>query len=156
LSCITVNNFKTLNKDPTNKFQKSIHKIVKECSSVIDKQQRQFLIQKKPSAPVLKAQLKLHKRGIPIRPVINNRTAPAYKLAKHLTKILNQHINLNNQYNLTNSTNLANDLIKLPVHDNYRIITFDVKDLYVNSPIDGTLNIIKTKLQQNNDTQTTY
>ena len=72
--------------------------------------------------------------------------APAYKLAKHLTKILNQHINLNNRYNLTNSTNLANDLIKLPVHDNYRMITFDIKDLYVNIPIDETLNIIKTKL----------
>ena len=62
----TAHNFNTLNKDPTNKFQKSIHKIVKECSSVIDKRQRQFIKQKKPSAPVLKAQLKLHKIGIPI------------------------------------------------------------------------------------------
>ena len=130
-SFITANNFNKLKKDPTNKFQNSIHKIVKECSSVIDKRQRQFLIQKNPSAPVLKAQLKLHKLGISIRPVINNITAPAYKLAKHLTKILNQHINLNNQYNITNSTNLANDLIKLPVHDNYRMIIFDIKDLYV-------------------------
>ena len=83
-SFITANNFNTLNKDPTNKFQKSIHKIVKERSSVIDKRQRQFLIQKKSSAPVLKAQLKLHKIGITVRPVINNRTAPAYKLAKQL------------------------------------------------------------------------
>jgi hypothetical protein len=155
-SFITANNFNTLNKDPANKFQKSIHKIVKECSSVIDKRQGQFLIQKKPSAPDLKAQLKLHKIGIPIRPVINNRTVPAYKLAKHLTKILNQHINLNNQYNITNSTKLANDLIKLPVHENYRMITFDIKDLYVNIPIDETLKIIKTKLQQNNETQTTH
>jgi hypothetical protein len=151
-SFITANNFNTLNKYPTNKFRKSIHKIVKECSSVIDKRQRQFLIQKKPSAPVFKAQLNLHK----IRPIINNITAPAYKLAKHLTKILNQNSNLNNQYNLTNSTNHANDLIKLPVHDNYRMITWDIKDLYVNIPIDKTLNIIKTKLQQSNDTQTTH
>ena len=36
-SFITANNFSTLNKDPTNKFQKSIYKIMKECSSVIDK-----------------------------------------------------------------------------------------------------------------------
>jgi hypothetical protein len=40
-----------------------------------------FLTQKKASPPTLKAQLKLHKTDIPIRPVINNRTAPAYKLA---------------------------------------------------------------------------
>jgi len=68
-------------------------------------------MQKTPSAPVLKAKIKLHKIGKPIRPVINNRTAPAYKLAKHLTKTLNQHINLNSRYNLTKSTKLANDLI---------------------------------------------
>jgi hypothetical protein len=70
-SFITANNFNTLNKDPTNKFQKSIHKIMKECSSVIDKRQRKFLIQKKPSAPVLKAKLKLHKIDITICPGIH-------------------------------------------------------------------------------------
>ena len=42
------------------------------------------------------------------------------------------------------------------IHDNYRMITFNIKDLYVNIPIDETLNTIKTKLQQNNDTQTTH
>jgi len=36
------------------------------------------------------------------------------------------------------------------------MVTFDIKYLYVNIPIDGTLNIIKIKLQQNNDTQTTH
>ena len=77
-SFITANNFNTVNKDPTIKFKKAVHKIMKECSSVIDKRQTKFLIQKKPSASVLKAQLKLHKTGIPICPVINNRTAPTY------------------------------------------------------------------------------
>jgi hypothetical protein len=33
------------------------------------------------------------------------------------------------------------------------LITFDIKDLYVNIPISETLNIVKTKLIQNNDTQ---
>jgi hypothetical protein len=37
---------------------------------------------KDPTPPTLKAQLKIHKPGIPIRPVVNNRTAPAYKDTK--------------------------------------------------------------------------
>jgi len=61
-----------------------------ECTLIIDKRQIKFLTQKKASPPTLKAQLKLHKTDIPFRPVINNRTAPACKLAKHLAKILNQ------------------------------------------------------------------
>ena len=67
---------------------------------------------KETNPPALKAQLKLHKKDIPIRLVINNRTAPAYKFAKYLTKALNHRINLNNHYNITNSINLANDLIR--------------------------------------------
>jgi len=33
------------------------------------------------------------------------------------------------------------------------LITFDIKDLYINIPVSETLNIVKTKLLQNNDTQ---
>ena len=37
------------------------------------------------------------------------------------------------------------------------MISFDIKDLYVNIPIDEILNIIKTKLlQDNNNIQITY
>jgi hypothetical protein len=83
---------------------------MQDCNLIIDKRRIKHLKQKKPAPPNLKAQLKLHKLDIPIRPVINNRTAPAYKLGKHLTKTLNQYITLHNQYVVTNSTNLDNDL----------------------------------------------
>jgi len=36
------------------------------------------------------------------------------------------------------------------------MVYFDIKDLYVSVPIDETLNIIKTKLLQSNNTQITY
>jgi hypothetical protein len=72
--------------------------------------------------------------------------ALSYKLVKHLAKILNQYITLNNYYNIINSTSLANDLTKLKIYENHKLITFDVKDLYVNIPIDETLTIIKSKL----------
>jgi hypothetical protein len=74
---LTTNNFNTLNLDSTNKFQKLINKTIQECNSIINKRQIKFLTEKKASPPVLKAQLKLHKTGIPIRPVIKNRTPPA-------------------------------------------------------------------------------
>ena len=149
-SFLSASNFNTLTKDPMQKFQKSIHKV---CNLIVDKCQIKHLVQKKPAPPNLKAQLKLHKTDIPIRPVINNKTAPAYKLAKYLNKILSQHITLHNQYVVTSSTNLANDLTRLEIHDNHCLMTFDIKNLYVNIPVSETLNIIKTKLLQNNDTQ---
>ena len=38
---------------------------------------------------------------------------------------------------------LGLDLTKLKIPDNHRMVTFDIKDLYVNIPIDETFNIIK-------------
>jgi len=116
-----------------------------QCHLIIDKRKIKYITQKKPAPPVLKAQLKLHK-GIPIKPVINNRTAPTYKLAKHMTKKLTQHIALNKQYNITNSTNLAKHLVKLEITDIHRLITFDINDLYVNIPIQETINIAQERM----------
>jgi hypothetical protein len=36
------------------------------------------------------------------------------------------------------------------------MITFDIKNLYVNIPIDETINLLKNKLLGNNKTQITY
>ena len=46
------------------------------------------------------AQLKLHKPGDPIRPVINNKNAPSYKIAKHINDKLNGYLCRNNHYNV--------------------------------------------------------
>ena len=44
---------------------------------IFNKEQIKHLTQINPMPPTLKAQLKLHKAGNPIRPVINNRSAPS-------------------------------------------------------------------------------
>ena len=38
-SFLLANNFNTLTKDPTDKFQKSIHKAMQDCNLIIDKRQ---------------------------------------------------------------------------------------------------------------------
>jgi hypothetical protein len=63
----------------------------------------------------MKAQLKLHKPHILARPEINNTQAPTYKVVKHLKKILDNFLTLNNYYNVTNST----DLVKLHFNENH-------------------------------------
>jgi len=97
-----------------------------------------------PNTQIMYLNYSVANLDIQIRPVINNRTSPAYKLTKHLAKILNQYIMLNNHYTVTNSTNLANDLTKLEIHKNHRMITLDIKDLYINIPIDETLTYVLT------------
>ena len=77
-----------MNKDPTEKFQKQIQKAVTQYTDIIEKTKHKYIINVKPSTPQLKANIKTHKEGMPIRPVINNINAPAYNLAKLLNKQL--------------------------------------------------------------------
>ena len=152
---LTDNNFQTLPNNPTNKDQIRIQKTAQQCNQIIPKQHIKYLTQKNPSPPTLNAQLKLHKPGAPIPPVVNNRTAPSYKLAKKLNDILNKHLILENHYTIRNSTNLAIDLVKLNINDNHKLITLDIKDLYVNIPLKETIDITRTQLLKYNNTQTT-
>ena len=41
------------------------------------------------------------------------------------------------------------------VNENHKMATFDIKDLYVNIPIDETLKITEQQLMKNNDKQKT-
>jgi hypothetical protein len=81
--------------------------------------------------------------------------APPYKIAKHLVKVLNKHITLNNQYNVRNSTSLAANLVKLNLSQYHQLITYDIKDFYINIPIEETLTITKSMLLKNNDAHVT-
>ena len=48
-----------------------------QCTGIIDKRKHKYIICMKPSTPQLKAHIKTHKEGMPIRPVVNNVNAPS-------------------------------------------------------------------------------
>jgi len=52
----------------------------------VEKQAYKYLIDIKPAAPKFNVYIKTHTDNEPIRPVINNKQAPSYKIANHLKK----------------------------------------------------------------------
>jgi hypothetical protein len=66
-------------------------------------------------------------------PVQTNTPAPC-QLFNYLLQIFEYQLLLPNTFVTYNSTQLANELIKLKITDTSRLITFDIKDLYVNIP----------------------
>jgi hypothetical protein len=102
-----------------------------------------YLMNIKPTAPHLNAYIKTHKQDRPIRPVINNIPAPSYKTAKFLNKKLQQLVNLPNTYATKNSHEVALDLHNIRTNENHKLITLDIKDLYVNLPVQGIIQTTK-------------
>ena len=109
---------------------------------------------KELTPPTLKAQLKIHKPGIPIRPVVNNRRAPTYKAPKKPKPYPKPTSPSRKTYTVENSTKLANDLIKITLKDSQRLITLDIKDVYVNIPIHEALMNTRAQLHKHDRTLT--
>jgi hypothetical protein len=96
---ISNNNFSTLNKDPTNTLQKEVRKTTTDCK-IIPKHNTWKLINMNPTPPRFHSLIKIHKVNMPIRPVINWKQAPVYKLAHHLANFLTTYIPLPNSFNI--------------------------------------------------------
>jgi len=148
---LTKNDINPTPKNPLNKDCKLIWDTLQQCNLIFSKNQIRKLTPKNPTPPRLNACLKIHKPNNPIWPIVNNKNAPTYKIAKKLNDILKQHLQLENQYHTLYSENWAHNISALKINNNHKMITYDIKDLYVNIPIEETLTITKQQLLKNND-----
>jgi hypothetical protein len=73
------------------------------------------------TAPNLHTTIKLHKQNTPIRPVINWKYSPAYNIAKFVSNILQETLNLLYTCNIKNYIKLINDLNNIPINENSRL-----------------------------------
>ena len=150
------NQFSTMDNDPTNAFQKEIRKVVSNCTTTIHKEEKWKYINLNQSAPSKKGLPKIYKTNSPIRPIINWQNAPAYKLAKLLSKLLQLYIPLPNVSNVRNSIQLMKDLKDISINKNTRLASFDIANMYSNVPTDESKSIIKfISSRQNTDDKLT-
>jgi hypothetical protein len=87
---ISTNKFNIVNSDPTNKFKTKIRTTIKESNYLIQQSQKWKYINLNSTAPIIKGLIKIHKPDHTIRPIVNWKNAPAYKLAKLFNNILNE------------------------------------------------------------------
>jgi ribosomal protein L4 len=107
---ITNNNFTLVPHDITKKLRRKVRRAINECTDIILKETRWKHISLNPSTPKIRGLIKIHKEDSPIRPIVNWRNVPAYKLARTLVKKIQTHIPLLYTFNIKNTTHLTNDL----------------------------------------------
>jgi hypothetical protein len=131
---IISNKLSITNKDLTNNFQKQIRHTVNNCPLIIPKDKKWLYTNLNPSAPAIRGLPKIHKTNIPIRPVINWKQAPAHKLAKFLSQLLQTHIPPPNTFNVKNSRHLMDELMEIPYQQDIQLVSFDIENMYYNIP----------------------
>ena len=87
-----------------------------------------------------------------MRPVISNIGTATYEIAKYLNKLLTP---LNKtDYNILNTGDLIRRLREEIIPAGYKIISFDVKSLFTNVPLDKTIDYILKKVYNEKKIQT--
>jgi hypothetical protein len=95
---------------------------MQKFEDVTEKNRRKYILNIKPTAPRINAYIKTHKENKPIRPVIDNTQAPSYKVAKSLNSKIKEYIILPNTYTVENSYEIAQELHKIHITENHKIV----------------------------------
>jgi len=140
---INKNNFTVLNKDPTQSFQNQVKATIKSCQSILPKNSITKVTNVNPTAPNIRGLPKVHKIECLMRPIVNWKGAPAYKLAKYLNKLIQLHIPLPNAFNIKSSTHLMDDLLDIPHRQGIKFASFDIENMYPNIPTNELTPIIR-------------
>ena len=82
-----------------------------------------------PQPPKLYGLLKLHKPGIPMRPIVSFCGFPTYQLSKYLTNIL-QPLTDKSRRKLQSTENFIDAIKTVEIPDDYKLVFFDVKSLF--------------------------
>jgi hypothetical protein len=103
-----------------------------------------------PEAPQILGTIKLHQENKSIRPIVNWKNSPGYKLARHVAKLLKYNIQLPNIFNVVNSRELIHNLKRIKTPVNTKECSFDIRNMYTNIPQNELIHIIKDTLEYNN------
>jgi hypothetical protein len=146
---IDKNNFQSSTTNPTKSFQNQIRKTIYHSTTLIPRDSKWRYVNLNPSAPTIKGLIKLHKPDQPIRPIVNWRNAPAYKLSRLLTTKIRQFALLPYAFNVKNSTELIRELKQTPITPTTMFASLDITDMYSNIPCNETKQILKNMLASN-------
>ena len=129
--------FQKISRDPTTQLKQEANKLISTLNAAQGDVHMPTIVGDF-SPGYLYCNVKIHKPGNPLRPIISQVLTPTYNLAKTLNRIITPFIPA--QY-MSKSTN---DFVDLLHSSNTQgmIASLDVESLFTNVPIDKTIDII--------------
>ena len=83
---------------------------------------------------------KIHKVGVPLRPIVSSRGALSYETAKKVARIIKPLVG-KSPYNVQNTRDFVQQMKNIPLLQNECIISYDVKALFTSVPIEPAIEI---------------
>ena len=136
--------YKVTKNDPTVYLEKTTRSYI--LSSNIDKDRKKGLIPREKSSriPRFYGLPKIHKEGVPLRPIVDAAGCPTQPLAGYLASIF-QPLSENAKSYVKNATHLVELMQDMSLDPEDILVSFDVVSLFTRIPITEALEVIKEK-----------
>ncbi|XP_021960182.1 uncharacterized protein LOC110856047 [Folsomia candida] len=134
--------------DPSPHYEKKISQVYLNLKKAnkLSEQEYRTIIPRYSSTPIFYGLPKVHKKDIPLRPIVDFQRSPSFKLATYLNTILKTISK--KKYAIKNSYEFVDRISTVKVKPGYILVSFDVTSLYTNVPQQHTLNYIKKRLKE--------
>ena len=141
--------YEELKRDPTPSLQRKLNSkiLTLKKTDAIDTQRHYRLRCSVPQLPKLYGLPKLHKPGIPMRPIVSFCGYPTYQLSKYLTTIL-QPLTDKSRRKLQSTENFIDAIKTVQIPNDYKLVSFDVKSLFTSIPLQLALQCTETAIHQ--------
>ncbi|XP_065370896.1 uncharacterized protein LOC135963045 [Calliphora vicina] len=127
--------YRKIEIDPTTSLQKRNNNLITQLGKdgYITRYEKFNMTTQAAAAPELYGLPKIHKDGIPLRPISASMKVPCYSLSKYIGTILRNIVSP--KYNIQNSVELKRKLESVSLENDDIMVSFDVVSLFTNIPI---------------------
>ena len=150
---LNTDNFEKLTTDKTKSFEELVQKTLFRIKKSIGEDTYSSIYPSGSNPGKFYGTAKVHKvdlkdsnclEELPIRPIISNIGTATHKIARYLSKLLAPLAK--SQYTVENSKQFVEKIKNKKIRGGFEMISFDVKSLFTNVPLDITIDIILKKV----------
>ncbi len=140
--------YKILPKDPTTQYTSKVVSVLKDIKLTGAFEERTYrqLYPTSCVVPRFYGLPKVHKRDVPLRPIVASRGSITYETAKFVARILAPLVGKNG-FSLKNSSEMVRELRECTLDETDVLVSYDVTALFTSVPVDQSLDIILARLE---------
>ena len=151
LNILDMKQFRKLSKDPTKTLERKIQRVLRKCHLEEKVYKKLYPTGSKPglfygTAKVHKLKIGEGLKELTVRPFIFNTGTATYETAKYLNTLLTSLTK--SQYNILSTDDFIQKIKSGRIPKGFEMISFDVKNLFTNVPLQQTVEIILSNVYQ--------
>ena len=146
--------YRPIQNDPTNKMKNRLITLLKKIKTEggLSETTYKRLYPTGAGSPKFYGIPKVHKQGIPLRPIVSSIGSATYNTAKELSRILKPLVG-KSRHHIQNNQDFVEDLKGIQLQPDEVMMSFDVKALFTSVPIEPALVIIEKLLKEDQNLQ---